>query len=96
MEQDGSVRIAWQADDYDAIHVYARFWSPAELRRFAGSVADVALTNRSVADLRRELRREFAGQFEMEAPDADAPDRRVAVRFHPPPGTPNPDPLDGS
>jgi hypothetical protein len=93
MEPDGSVRIAWQADGYVAIHVYARFWPAAELRRFAGAVADVALTNRSVADLRRGLRREFPGEFELEAPDADAPDRRVAVRFHPPPGTPNPDAL---
>jgi hypothetical protein len=94
MEADGSVRIAWTADDYVAIHVYARFWPAAQLREYASAVADAALTNRSVADLRRALRRDFGGQFEMEAPDADAPDHRVAVRFHPPPGTPNPDALD--
>jgi hypothetical protein len=93
VEADGSVRIAWHADDYVAIHVYARFWPADQLRRFASGVADVALTNRSLADLRRGLRHEFGGALEMEAPDADAPDRRVAVRFHPPPGTPNPDPL---
>jgi len=56
-------------------------------------VADVALTNRTLADLRRGLRRDLGGSaFEMEAPDADAPDRRVRVAFHPPQGTPNPDP----
>ena len=94
MEPDGSLRIAWHAEGYVAIHVYARFWPAVDLRRFAGAVADVALTNRSLADLRRGLRTEFGGAFEMEAPDADAPDRRVAIRFHPPPGTPNPDPVD--
>jgi len=88
------VRIAWHAEGYVAIHVYARFWPAAELRRFASSVADAALTNRSVADLRVALRRAFPGALEVEAPDADAPDRRVAVRFNPPPGTPNPDPYD--
>jgi len=88
------VRIAWQADGYVAIHVYARFWPASQLSRFASGVADAALTNRSLADLIRALRREFAGALEIEAPDADAPDRRVAVRFHPPPGTPNPDQVD--
>lgn len=88
------MRIAWLADGYVAVHVYARFWPAAELGRFASGVADAALTNRSLADLRRALRDRFGGQFEMEAPDADAPDRRVAVRFHPPPGRPNPDALD--
>ena len=92
METDGSVRIAWQAEGYTAIHVYARFWPRSELGRFAQQVADAALTHRSVAELRRALRQELGGQFEMEAPDADAPDRRVRIDFHPPRGTPNPDP----
>jgi hypothetical protein len=96
MQPDGSVRIEWHAEDYVAIHVYARFWPQAELARFAGRVADVALTHRTVADLRRGLRREFDGPtFEMEAPDADAPDQRVRIAFHPPQGTPNPDPAIG-
>ncbi len=93
MERDGSTRIHWQAEDYVAIHVYARFWPPDEAARFAQQVADVALTNRTVADLRRSLRRDLGGSaFEMEAPDADAPDRRVRISFHPPRGAPNPDP----
>ena len=32
METDGSVRIAWQADGFEAIHVYARFWPTDELK----------------------------------------------------------------
>ncbi|HVM31312.1 MAG TPA: hypothetical protein VM305_11160 [Candidatus Limnocylindrales bacterium] len=92
MEADGSVRIGWEAEGYVAIHVYARFWPRGELDRFAQVVADVALTNRTLADLRRQLRRELGGStFEIEAPDADAPDRRVRINFHPPPGNPNPD-----
>jgi hypothetical protein len=92
VEPDGSVRIAWQAEGYVAIHVYARFWPAKTVGEFARGVADVALTNRSVHDLRRALRALFPGEFEMEAPDADAPDRRVRISFHPPRGEPNPDP----
>lgn len=91
MEQDGSVRIAWQAEGFEAIHVYARFWPPTDVHQRAQAVADVALTNRTVHDLRRALRQRFGGGFELQAPDEDAPDRRVAVFFDPPPGTPNPD-----
>ena len=90
MEPDGSVRIAWEADDYAAIHVYARFWPTTTLNDFARAVADIALTNRTVAELRRSLRARFPGQFDFEAPDADAPDRRVRIAFHPPRGEPNP------
>jgi hypothetical protein len=92
MEFDGSVRIAWEADGYVAIHVYARFWPGQTLNEFARSVADAALTNRTVAELRRTLRTRYPGQFDFEAPDADAPDRRVRIAFHPPRGEPNPDP----
>ena len=92
MEQDGSVRIHWQAEDYVAIHVYARFWPSTQLAEYASNVADVALTNRTVHDLRRGLRQRFGGTFDIEAPDQDAPDRRVVISFHPPRGEPNPDP----
>jgi hypothetical protein len=92
VEPDGSVRIAWLADGFEAIHVYARFWPSSEVARRAQGVADIALTNRTVHDLRRGLRQEFGGDFELQAPDDDAPDRRVAVYFDPPRGTPNPDP----
>ena len=92
MEADGSVRIAWNADGFDAIHVYARFLPSTEVSRRAQEVADVALTNRTVHDLRRGLRALFGGGFQLQAPDEDAPDRRVAVFFDPPRWTPNPDP----
>jgi hypothetical protein len=91
MEADGSVRIAWQVDGYVAIHVYARFWPTGAVERFARGVADIALVNRSLTELRRGLREHYAGAFDMEAPDADAPDRRVRISFHPPQGEPNPD-----
>jgi hypothetical protein len=91
MEPDGSVRIAWNTDGYEAIHVYARFWPSDEVHRRASEVADVALTNRTVHDLRRVLRQRVGGIFELQAPDEDAPDRRVAIFFDPPRGTPNPD-----
>jgi hypothetical protein len=86
------VRIAWLADGFEAIHVYARFWPSSEVARRAQGVADIALTNRTVHDLRRGLRLEFGGIFDLQAPDEDAPDRRVAIFFEPPRGNPNPDP----
>jgi hypothetical protein len=92
VEPDGSVRIAWLADGFEAIHVYARFWPSSEVARRAQGVADIALTNRTVHDLRRGLRQEFGGGFDLQAPDEDAPDRRVAIFFEPPRGNPNPDP----
>ena len=91
VENDGSVRIAWLADGYEAIHVYARFWPPGEVQRRAQGVADVALINRTLHDLRRGLRQRFGGGFTLQAPDEDAPDRRVAIFFDPPVGEPNPD-----
>jgi hypothetical protein len=91
LQPDGSVRISWLADGYEAIHVYARFWPVEQLIAWASGVADVALTNRTLHDLRRGLRQRFGGAFDVEAPDQDAPDRRVALFFHPPRGEPNPD-----
>jgi len=91
LESDGSIRIAWEADGYVAIHVYARFWPARMVAEYARGVADAALTNRTIAELRRSLRSAYPGEFEMEAPDADAPDRRVRISFHPPRGEPNPD-----
>lgn len=91
LQPDGSIRIAWLADEYEAIHVYARFWPAGQAADYARGVADAALTNRTLADLRRALRQRFGGAFEIEAPDQDAPDRRVVVNFHPPRGEPNPD-----
>ena len=93
LQPDGSIRIYWQADDYVAIHVYARFWPAATLSDYAAGVADIALTNRTVGDLRQALRARYPGEFDIEAPDADAPDRRVRINFHPPRGEPNPEPV---
>lgn len=91
LQADGSVRISWLADGYEAIHVYARFWPSERMAQYASEVADAALTNRTVHDLRRVLRDQFPGSFDIEAPDQDAPDRRVVISFHPPRGNPNPD-----
>lgn len=91
VELDGSVRIAWQTDGFEAIHVYARFWPSTVVSQRAQVVAEVALINRTVNDLRRILRERFGGGFELQAPDEDAPDKRVAIFFDPPRGTPNPD-----
>lgn len=85
------MRIAWSAEGFEAIHVYARFWPPTEVARRALGVADVALMNRTVHDLRRGLRAHFGATFQLQAPDEDAPDRRVAVFFDPPRGLANPD-----
>jgi hypothetical protein len=91
VQDDGSVRIAWLAEGFEAIHVYARFWPSTEVARRAQGVADVALVNRTVHDLRRGLRQMFGATFSLQAPDEDAPDRRVAIFFDPPIGPPNPD-----
>jgi hypothetical protein len=93
MQPDGSIRIAWRADGYEAIHVQAPFWPSERLARFASRVADVALTNRTLHDLARNLRAEMPGEFDFQAPDEDAPDRRVLIVFRPPRGEPNPDDL---
>lgn len=92
LQSDGSIRIAWEADGYVAVHVYARFWPSRVLSELASGVADICLTNRTVGDVRRQMRTRYPGEFDMEAPDADAPDRRIRINFHPPRGTPNPDP----
>ena len=89
---DGSVRIAWEADGFGAIDVYARWRSRAELAAFARDVADAALFNRTVADLRSALRREHPGEFDLLAEAHERSGPRVVVRFHPPRGEPNPDP----
>jgi hypothetical protein len=91
LQPDGSLRIAWSAEGYEAIHVQARFWPDDHVQALAQVVADVALTNRTVHDLRSSLRQQFPGSFDIEAPDQDAPDRRVLISFHPPRSRPNPD-----
>ncbi len=90
-EIDGGVTIAWSADGYEAIQVHARWRPRTDLDAFARGVADVALMNRDLGDLRTGLRRAFPGAFDLETVrDADL-GPRVIVRFHPPKGEPRPD-----
>ena len=91
-ELEAGMRIAWAADGYDLIHVQARWRSREELERFARGVADAALFNRTLPELRTALRREFPGLFELETVRRGLEGAWVIIRFHPPPGQPNPDP----
>jgi hypothetical protein len=92
LQHDGSIRIAWHADGYEAILVRARFRPAEELEAYARGVADVALLERTLPDLREALRKRYPGAFDLLTDEPlDAPGR-VIVRFHPPRGEPNPDP----
>jgi hypothetical protein len=92
LQQDGSIRIAWQADGFEAIFVRARFRPARELDGFARTVADVALLERTLSDLRNTLRKHYPGQFDLLTDEPVARPGRVIISFHPPPGEPNPDP----
>ena len=93
-EMDGSVRIAWSADGYESIRVYAPRRPPEELASFASRVADVALLNRTVQTLRTAMRAELGATFDLQAgrERGDRYESDLLVRFHPPRGEPNPDP----
>jgi hypothetical protein len=84
IEPDGSVRIAWQADGYEAIFVHARFRERGELEAYARAVADAALFERSVAALRVALRTSYPGEFDLSTREPATGAWRVDVRFHPP------------
>jgi hypothetical protein len=92
LQQDGSIRIAWQADGFEAILVRARFRPAGELDDFAKGVADVALLERTLSDLRTALRSRYPGEFDLITDEPVATPGRVIVTFHPPRGEPNPDP----
>jgi hypothetical protein len=92
LQQDGSIRIAWHADGYDAILVRARFRPPEQRDDFARGVADVALLERSLPDLRTALRKRFPGAFDLLTEEPVSGSWRVIVSFHPPPGEPRPEP----
>ncbi len=92
LEHDGSLRIAWHADGFEAILVRGRFRPATELRELALAVADVALLERTLADLRVALRHRFPGAFDLRAVEPAGAPWHVVVSFHPPPGQPNPDP----
>ena len=92
LQQDGSIRIAWQADGFEAIFVRARFRPAWELDDFAAGVADVALLERTLPDLRTALRKHYPGAFDLLTDEPMSAPGRVIVSFHPPRGEPNPDP----
>jgi hypothetical protein len=92
LQPDGSIRIAWQADGFEAIFVRARFRPASELDGFARDVADVALLERSLPDLRTALRKRFPGEFDLVTEQPVTTPGSVIISFHPPPGEPNPDP----
>jgi hypothetical protein len=84
IEPDGSVRIDWQADGFEAIFVHARVRARQELEDYARGVADAALFERTIADLRVALRKAFPGEFDLTTREPAAGSWRVDVRFHPP------------
>ena len=92
LQPDGSMRIAWEADGFEAIVVRARFRPAMELDAFARGVADVALLERSLTDLRTALRRRYPGAFDLITDEPASRPWQVIVSFHPPRGEPNPDP----
>jgi len=92
LQQDGSIRIAWHADGYESIVVRARFRPSRQLEAFARDVADVALLERTVADLRQALRQQHPGAFDLITSEPTTGPWQVIVSFHPPRGEPNPDP----
>ena len=65
---------------------------PASWRDLAREVADVALLERTLPDLRVALQQRFPGAFDLLTDQPAAQPWQVIVRFHPPRGEPNPDP----
>ncbi len=92
LQHDGSIRIAWHADGYEAIVVRARFRPAQQVEAFAKDVADVALLERTLPDLRTALRKHYPGAFDLLTSEPVTGPWQVIVSFHPPPGKPNPDP----
>ena len=92
LQHDGSIRIAWQADGFEAIFVRARFRPSTDLDEYAMAVADVALLERTLPDLRTALRKQYPGEFDLVTDEPLSAPGRVIISFHPPRGEPNPDP----
>jgi hypothetical protein len=91
VERDGSIRIAWHADGFEAIHVRARFRTPEELGAWARGIADEALLERTVRGLHARLRERYPGAFDLSTRQPAGQPGTVLVSFHPPRGTPRPD-----
>lgn len=92
LQHDGSIKIAWQAERFEAIFVRARFRSSVELEAYASGVADVALLERSLPELRTALRLRYPGEFDLLTREPASAPWHVIISFHPPRGEPNPDP----
>jgi hypothetical protein len=92
LQPDGSIRIAWHNELFDAVVVRARFRPRSELDAFAREVADLALLERTLPDLRTALRKHFPGEFDLITQESTTAPWHVVVSFHPPRGEPNPDP----
>lgn len=91
VERDGSIRIAWSADGFEAIHVRARFRTPEEHAAWARGVADEALLERTLRGLGARLRARYPGAFDLTTRQRIGEPGTVIVTFHPPKGTPRPD-----
>ncbi len=91
IERDGSIRIAWHADGFEAIHVRARFRTPEELAAWARGIADEALLERTVRGLQARLRERYPGAFDLTTRERAGGSGTLIVTFHPPRSTPRPD-----
>lgn len=91
VERDGSIRIAWSAEGFEAIHVRARFRTSDELAAWARGIADEALLERTVRGLHAQLRARYPGAFDLITRERAGEPGVVIVTFHPPKGTPRPD-----
>ena len=91
VERDGSIRIAWSTDGFEAIHVRARFRTAEELAGWARGIADEALLERTVRGLHGRLRERYPGAFELSTRERVGEPGIVLVSFHPPRGTPRAD-----
>jgi hypothetical protein len=92
LQPDGTIRIAWLSEPFDSVVVRARFRPREELDEFAREVADLALLERTLPDLRTALRKRFPGEFDLITQESVSAPWQAVVSFHPPPGDPNPDP----
>jgi len=94
IELDGSLRLAWSADGFFAIRVFAPRRDRVELIAFARVVADAALVERTVSGLRGALQQLYPGAFELRAQrhPRDGEEPYLVVTLDPPRHEPNPDP----
>ena len=92
IEADGSVRIAWEADGFEAIHVLARFRERAELEEWARGIADLALFERTYPALRSAIVRTWPGLCTVSTRRTPGSRPRVHVAFLPPRGEGRPEP----